>query len=666
MYINRLLQPIATKRVTGCLVLVFMAIAIISLAANVVRAQQPSSDATLSALALSQGTLAPTFDPATTTYNATVFNSVTDVTVTATANDSGATVEITPSDVPVNLNVGVNEIKVTVTAADGVTKETYSVTVTRATDNFGDYFETDSTSVDYGKPVPGKITDGDTLEFASGTYNTPIHLVGWDNVTLRGIEDTNGDRAIFKVPDERLLTATFDWRNHQYNIPGILVNESSNIVIDNFDLDFSQVTSELSIGTHRTIGVLLLNTMNATVSNNLMNDIGSEEQTTQAPLTIEARITPGYAAANGITHQTRADVDITGNTITNGGRVAIAVYGWMEASIRGNTVTTTDDPNFEWDTFGYAIQFTSGAQGTIEGNTFSGFIPTSLDRASSTSGALNLHSEYNTPGNLGQVVVNILVKDNTINDSNFGAVVGIVWCESRDGTELDQVVTFERNTFTDTPLGIGGASCLGNSPDDAASPGDNQDISLIVNNNVFRDIGDDAEDDIAMHLTNGGVDSGSSGSISLSAEGNTIEGFIQGLVVGLQEDPNEDNPDPNFGGSLLVSKLNVSHNYWDTAESPLAGPLEIEDGVSLPNGFSYEPWYADQSLTNLRTIRYINPLISTEALPVTTPLPSAALGLATRYRASMPTNLTSALPPARSLSRTASTILPSPIRSPSV
>ena len=445
-------------------------------------------------------------------------------------------------------------------------------------------------------------------------------MVGWDNVTLRGIEDANGDRAIFKLPDERLLTATFDWRTHQYNIPGILVDGSSNIVIDNFDLDFSQVTSELSIGTHRTIGILLLNTINATVSNNVMNDIGSEEQTTQAPLTIEARITPGYAAANGITHQTRADVDITGNTITNGGRVAIAIYGWMEASIKGNTVTTTDDPNFEWDTFGYAIQFTSGAQGTIEGNTFSGFISTSLDRASSTSGALNLHSEYKTPGNLGQVVVNILVKDNTISDSNLGAVVGIVWCESPDGTELDQVVTFEGNTFTDTPLGIGGASCLGNSPDNAASPGDNQDISLIVNNNVFRDIGDDGEDDIAMHLINGGVYSGSSGSISLSAEGNTIKGFSQGLVVSLQEDPNEDNPDPNFGGSLLVSKLNVSHNYWGTAESPFAGQLEIEDGVSLPNGFSYEPWYADSGLITLRTIRYINPLIRREAgLPVTTP-----------------------------------------------
>ena len=51
-----------------------------------------STDATLSALALSGVTLDPTFVSSTETYTATVVNAVTETTVTATPTHSGATV----------------------------------------------------------------------------------------------------------------------------------------------------------------------------------------------------------------------------------------------------------------------------------------------------------------------------------------------------------------------------------------------------------------------------------------------------------------------------------------------------------------------------------------------------------------------------------------------
>ena len=93
-----------------------------------------ASDATLSALTLSGVTLIETFDPATTTYTAEVENAVTQTTVTATTNRTGATVlfqdgtELTNA---VTLNEGANTIVVVVTAANGSTTETYTVTVTR-------------------------------------------------------------------------------------------------------------------------------------------------------------------------------------------------------------------------------------------------------------------------------------------------------------------------------------------------------------------------------------------------------------------------------------------------------------------------------------------------------------------------------------------------------
>ena len=96
----------------------------------------PASDASLGGLALS-GVDFGTFASETTSYTAQVANSVTETTVTATVNNSGATHFIklggvTDSDGVVPLSVGSNVITIEVTAEDGNTTRTYTVTVTRA------------------------------------------------------------------------------------------------------------------------------------------------------------------------------------------------------------------------------------------------------------------------------------------------------------------------------------------------------------------------------------------------------------------------------------------------------------------------------------------------------------------------------------------------------
>ena len=98
--------------------------------------QQTSTDATLSGLTLTDVNFG-TFASDTTSYSATVANSVTETTVTPTVNDSGARYVIklsgvTDADGTVSLAVGGNVITVVVTAEDDSTKKTYSVTVTRA------------------------------------------------------------------------------------------------------------------------------------------------------------------------------------------------------------------------------------------------------------------------------------------------------------------------------------------------------------------------------------------------------------------------------------------------------------------------------------------------------------------------------------------------------
>ena len=85
-----------------------------------------SSDATLASLTLSDITLSPEFDSAITEYTATVAY-VESTTVEATPTHSGAMVDGTGE---MSLMVGENTVEVMVTAEDGTTTMTYTITVT--------------------------------------------------------------------------------------------------------------------------------------------------------------------------------------------------------------------------------------------------------------------------------------------------------------------------------------------------------------------------------------------------------------------------------------------------------------------------------------------------------------------------------------------------------
>ena len=97
-----------------------------------------SADADLSALAISSGTLTPTFAANTTAYTAGVTNATTSITVTPTRAEANATITVNGVAVTsgnasgaINLAVGSNTITTVVTAQDGTTTKTYTVTVTR-------------------------------------------------------------------------------------------------------------------------------------------------------------------------------------------------------------------------------------------------------------------------------------------------------------------------------------------------------------------------------------------------------------------------------------------------------------------------------------------------------------------------------------------------------
>ena len=151
-------------------------------------------DATLSGLTASSSTSATgtftaldigAFGASTTSYAASVDNSVTHVKLTPTAGHSGATVEVgkgssltavtsgSASDA-IALSVGSNEITVEVTAADGATKKTYTVTVTRGAAVPVPPGDTTLTPVESGDNAPTATTLSFTIECAVAGSGRPI------------------------------------------------------------------------------------------------------------------------------------------------------------------------------------------------------------------------------------------------------------------------------------------------------------------------------------------------------------------------------------------------------------------------------------------------------------------------------------------------------------
>ena len=119
-----------------------------ALASPVAAQTPPSTDATLSGLELSEGRLDPPFASGITSYAAAVGYTVTRITVSPARNDANAALDFldggdnplpdadgSTDGLQIDLAVGANTIKVEVTAEDGITVNTYILTVTRTAED---------------------------------------------------------------------------------------------------------------------------------------------------------------------------------------------------------------------------------------------------------------------------------------------------------------------------------------------------------------------------------------------------------------------------------------------------------------------------------------------------------------------------------------------------
>lgn len=165
--------------------------------------QAPSTDATLSGLSLSTGTLSPAFASDTNNYTASVSNATTSIKVTPVVNESNATVTVNGSSVTANsasgdisLNVGDNTIPVVVTAQDGETVNTYNITVKRAANYTSNASKTE-------------IGEGESVSFSTNADAEQMVALFYDETLIgRGLVGDNSEADCWYTP--------FPWYNSDY------------------------------------------------------------------------------------------------------------------------------------------------------------------------------------------------------------------------------------------------------------------------------------------------------------------------------------------------------------------------------------------------------------------------------------------------------------------
>ncbi|MNI15719.1 Endo-1,4-beta-xylanase A precursor [compost metagenome] len=214
---------------------------------TVTRKAAMSSNADLSNLVLSSGSLNPMFVSGTTSYTASVGNSVSGITVTPTVadtlfgtvtasvyNSSGALVsgplaltsETASSLLP--LSVGSNVVKIAVTAEDGLTTQIYSLTIQRAT----------ALTADSATPILVTPSTAVTITVPLGVKNanvavTPVTVGSNKEARLPLIEvqaATSLGMVSMAIPEGTKITAPANW-DGVIKLPEVL--STSSVVIDN-------------------------------------------------------------------------------------------------------------------------------------------------------------------------------------------------------------------------------------------------------------------------------------------------------------------------------------------------------------------------------------------------------------------------------------------------
>lgn len=291
----------------------------------------PSSNANLSNLALSAGTLNPAFGSAITTYTTSVANAVSSITVTPTASQTAATIAVringssyanvtsgSPSGA-LALNVGGNTVDARVTAQDGTTIKTYSVMVTRAaaittpTVTTPTAASITATGATLGGNVTSDggaaITERGVVYSVTATNNNP--LIGGTGVVK---VTTTGTTGVFTVPVTGLTQGSgYSYKAYAINSQGASYTSVTAFTTLSTNADLSQLV--LSAGSLSPMFAPTTTTYSASVPN-ATSSITVTPTRAHANATIAVRVNGGtYAAVTSGSASGALALNVGSNTV---------------------------------------------------------------------------------------------------------------------------------------------------------------------------------------------------------------------------------------------------------------------------------------------------------------------------------------------------------------
>ena len=284
--------------------------------------QGASADASLSALAVSPGTLNPAFASDTTSYSVSVGSDVSRVAITATLNDANATLEylnaadaaLTDADATstdtfeVDVVTGDNVVKVKVTAENGSTTETYTVTVKRLSADAS----LSALSVSPGTLAPAFVSTTTSYMVAYATGVSQVTVTPTTTHAGATVEYLDASDAVLTDADTS-STNTFevDLSSTDDTVIKVKVTAEDGTTTETYTVTFKGPSDDASLSA-LTLNPGSLSPPFASATTSYSASVGTETaRTTVTPTTTHPNATIEYLSATDAT-LTDADTSSTG------------------------------------------------------------------------------------------------------------------------------------------------------------------------------------------------------------------------------------------------------------------------------------------------------------------------------------------------------------------
>jgi len=278
----------------------------------------PYVNVDLASLAISKGTLTPSFSNTTTTYAVAVPNHVETIAITPVAANPGSTIQVNGIDINtanptaiITLYPGLpNRIRTIVRAADGVTTKTYSVNVTRSA---------------YDVRLAGLTLSSGTLspvfdpENETYTANVPA---GTDTITLTPI--VSNPEASIKINGSTVTSGSSSSSitlTNGVNLITVIVKAADSTTTKTYQVSINRIISKIATLSKLSFGTNIVKTVSTGAAD--FNYTASAPVNTTAMEITAITVDPG------------ATVTINGQAVASGTPITLPFTG------QSTTVTTT-------------------------------------------------------------------------------------------------------------------------------------------------------------------------------------------------------------------------------------------------------------------------------------------------------------------------------------